>query len=178
MKQIDDCLRRLQTEQFTVADRLRYLKESIAEVREKRRREEGTSFKLNIPDYTEKVQLIMRQVQLEVAGRPDGGTREIIKKMYLLEDRARRDARAEGPFESAADNAREIRLSKLLGWARNVLYYRIKRGDDCRNVIPVDSFSRKGSGELFRAVKRNEIGDVRDLLADDRFLVFQHNELR
>ena len=103
MKQIDDCLRRLKTEQFTVADRLRYLKESIAEVREKRR-EEGSSFTLNIPDYTEKVQLIMRQVQLEVAGRPDGGTREIIKKMYLLEDKARRDARAEGPFESARDN--------------------------------------------------------------------------
>ena len=54
MKQIDDCLRRLKTEQFTVADRLRYLKESIAEIREKRR-EEGSSFKLNIPDYTERV---------------------------------------------------------------------------------------------------------------------------
>ena len=154
MKLIDDGLRRLKMEQFTVADRLRYLKESIAEIREKHR-EEGTSFKLNIPDYTEKVQLIMRQVQLEVAGRPDGGTREIIKKMYLLEDKARRDAREEGPFESARDNLHDRRIQALLGVARAVVYYRIRRGDDCRDVVPRDVYSRKGSEEFFRAVKRN-----------------------
>ena len=177
MKQVDDCLRRLKTEQFTVAGRLRYLKDSIAEIREKRR-EEGTAFQVNVPDYTEKVQMIMRQVQLEVAGRPDGGTREIIKKMYVLEDRARRDARAEGPFESAADNEHHRRVQALLDVARNVAYYRIKAGDNCASVIPQDSFSRKGSEELFRGVKRNQISAVMDLLADDRFLVYQHNELR
>ena len=87
----------------------------------------------------------MRQVQLEVAGRPDGGTREMIKQMYVLEGKARREAREEGPFKSARDNARDQRLAQLLGVARNVRYYRIKGGDACQNVIPRDAYSRKGS---------------------------------
>ena len=52
----------------------------------------------------------MHQVQVEVAGRPESFTKEIIKKMYLLEDTARKEARAEGPFMNAHDNAREIKL--------------------------------------------------------------------
>ena len=54
MKQIDDCLKTLRTENITTADRLHYLKESIAEVREKRWTESST-LKLAKPEYSEKV---------------------------------------------------------------------------------------------------------------------------
>ena len=114
----------------------------------------------------------MHQVQVEVAGRPESFTKEIIKKMYLLEDTARKEARAEGPFMNAHDNAREVRLQKLLQVAKNVLYYKIKPGEDCSNVIPKDCFSRKGAREFFRAVGRNELSEVRYMLTSDRFLVF------
>ena len=98
--------------------------------------------------------------------------------MYILEDTARQEARAEGPFQSEYDNAREARLQKLLQVAKNVLYFKIKPGEDCSNIIPTDCYSRKGSMEFFRVVKRNELSEVRYLLAGDRFLVYQHNEIR
>ena len=98
--------------------------------------------------------------------------------MYLLEDTARKEARTEGPFMNAHDNAREIKLQKLLQVAKNVLYFKIKPGDDCTNIIPKDCFSRKGAREFFRAVGRNELSEVRYILTGDRFLVFQHNEIR
>ena len=154
LKQIDDLMRTLQREQLTASARLRYLKESIAEIREKRLRD-GSSFKVNVPDYSERVQLVMRQVALEVSGRPDGGTREILKKMYVLEERARRDARAEGPFSTEIENLHHRRLMGILNVAQNVHYYRIKAGDNCQDIIPKDAFSRKGSAKFFRAVKRN-----------------------
>ena len=56
----------------------------------------------------------MRQVALEVSGRPDGGTREVLKKMYVLEDAARRDARVNGPFDTA--QMREMHEEGLRGY--------------------------------------------------------------
>ena len=56
----------------------------------------------------------MRQVALEVSGRPDGGTREVLKKMYVLEDAARRDARVNGPFDTVAENEHHRRLMGIL----------------------------------------------------------------
>ena len=162
---------------FLAADRLRYLKESIAEIREKHK-QSANSFQLKVPDHSERVRRIMHEVQLEVAGRPESFTKEIIKKMYLLEDTARQEARAEGPFLNAHDNAREQKLQKLLQVARNIRYFKVKPGEDVTNIVPKDCYSRKGAAEFFRAVKRNELSEVRYLLAGDRFLVFQHNEIR
>ena len=46
---------------FLAADRLRYLKESIAEIKEKHK-QSAKSFQLKIPDYTDRV----RQIKLQV----------------------------------------------------------------------------------------------------------------
>ena len=54
MKQVDDAMRALQREQLTASARLHYLKESIAEIREKRL-QDGSAFKVNVPDYSERV---------------------------------------------------------------------------------------------------------------------------
>ena len=59
---------------------------------------------------------------------------------------------------------------------RNIKYFKIKRNDDLKDIIPRGAYSRKGSLEFFRHVKRNNIKDVEKMIENDRFLVYQHNE--
>jgi hypothetical protein len=131
----------------------------------------------------------MSAVRVDVKRKMDEENSQelLLKSYYNIQKQAIEDAQREGAFATEEDNKRNKRIIKLLGLARNIQYYGIKLGDNIENVIPADQFdrpniekiaySRKGALEFFRHVKRNRIKEVTQMAIEDKFLVFQHNEV-
>ena len=82
---------------------------------------------------------------------------------------------------------KEVRLSKekrikfrkhVIAVAKDVKRYHAKPGDDLRDVKPGKMpYSRKGAERFFMHVRRGNLLEVMNALVDDRFLVYQHNEM-
>ena len=63
-------------------------------------------------------------------------------------------------------------VEALMDIAKKIRYYRIKQGNDVKDIIPNGAYSRKGSLEFFRHLKRNNIKEVEAMIQADRFLIY------
>lgn len=80
----------------------------------------------------------MKAVKREVRDKLDSAdtSEAIIRKYYKLQKAAVKQCKREGPFASRKENLRLRFVAGLLEVARKIHYYRIKRGDDLKDIIP------------------------------------------
>ena len=73
-------------------------------------------------------------------------------------------------MSSENENRKLKFVQNFIKCSKDLIYYRVRPHDDLRDIKPSDKpYSREGSYDFFKAVKRNDSELVRSILKKDRF---------